>query len=79
MQWIKQPLLCVEDITCRQDLVEIFCNDTMLRQSLMDSLKKVPDLDRLAKKFFSMKAGLQVCRLKVCGLTQGRRVSDGTR
>jgi len=61
MQWIKQPLLDIKEIGARHDLVEIFSTDTMLRQSLMDALKKVPDMDRMAKKFFSLKANLQDC------------------
>jgi len=61
MQWIKQPLLDKQEIAERHDLVEIFCDDTLLRQSLMDSLKKVPDMDRMAKKFFSLRANLQDC------------------
>lgn len=71
MQWLKQPLLSVEEISkcyyinhklftrsdsgCedrRQDLVEVFFNDTELRQSLQsDHLKSIPDLYRLAKRF----------------------------
>ena len=61
----------------RQNIVESFAEDTMVRQSLMvtcqspshtdytlviqEYLKRVPDMDRMAKKFSSRKAGLQVC------------------
>ncbi|KAI8991054.1 muts domain V-domain-containing protein, partial [Mycotypha africana] len=45
-QWLKQPLLNLNDIKLRQSLQE-------------DHLKQVPDLHRLSKKFLKKKATLQ--------------------
>ncbi|KAL9539132.1 hypothetical protein MBANPS3_010452 [Mucor bainieri] len=59
-QWLKQPLLNLEAICKRQDIVEAFCDNTELRQSLHeDHLKQVPDLHRLGKKFQKGNATLQ--------------------
>jgi DNA mismatch repair protein MSH2 len=66
-QWIKQPLLSLEMIYQRQDLVEMFMQDTAVRQSLrviityfQDAhLKKFPDLFRICKKFQRGVASLQ--------------------
>ncbi|KAK9478645.1 muts domain V-domain-containing protein [Lipomyces japonicus] len=51
-QWLKQPLLDVEQITIRHDLVETFVNNVALRQAMQEEhLRAIPDLHRLAKKF----------------------------
>lgn len=58
--WIKQPLLDVDKINERLDLVELLTNSTEIRQTLFeDHLRKMPDFQRLSSKFQAKKATLQ--------------------
>ncbi|CAA6665297.1 unnamed protein product [Spirodela intermedia] len=46
-RWLKQPLLDVDAINCRLDLVQAFVEDAALRQGLRQHLKRISDIERL--------------------------------
>lgn len=59
-QWLKQPLMNLEEIEKRQILVESFVEDTDLRQSMQEEhLRSIPDLYRLSKRFQRKMATLE--------------------
>jgi DNA mismatch repair protein MSH2 len=59
-QWIKQPLMNLDQIKKRHDFVELFVEDAAVRQGVHGvSLAAFPDLHRLAKKFQRGKANLE--------------------
>ncbi|KAJ8772226.1 hypothetical protein K2173_027403 [Erythroxylum novogranatense] len=57
--WLKQPLLDVNEIKCRLDLVQTFVEDAALRQDLRQHLKRISDIERLMHKIENGRAGLQ--------------------
>lgn len=61
-QWVKQPLRDLASITERHDIVEILTLETELRQSLHeDHLRRMPDLQALARRLQRKKASMQDC------------------
>lgn len=46
-RWLKQPLLDVNEINDRLDMVQAFAEDPELRQGLRQQLKRISDIDRL--------------------------------
>ncbi|KAG6675604.1 hypothetical protein I3843_15G105900 [Carya illinoinensis] len=57
--WLKQPLLDVDEINSRLDLVQAFVEDTALRQDLRQHLKRISDVERLVHNLDKKRAGLQ--------------------
>lgn len=50
VQWVSKPLLDVQEIGLRQDGVEFFYQDGMLRAELCQVLRPLGDLERLANR-----------------------------
>ncbi|MBM4427087.1 MAG: DNA mismatch repair protein MutS [Chloroflexi bacterium] len=55
-QWVSQPLLNAERITKRQNGVEYFVQNGMVRAELRESLKPLADLERLINRVITVQA-----------------------
>ncbi len=55
-QWVSQPLLQVDKIIKRQDGVQYFVSNGMLRAELRDALKPLADLERLVNRVIAGQA-----------------------
>jgi len=55
-QWVSQPLLHVEKIKSRQNGVEYFVQQGMIRAELRDALKPLSDLERLVNRVIAGQA-----------------------
>jgi DNA mismatch repair protein MutS len=51
--WIGQPLLDIDALKRRQSIVDILCNDQILREDIRGALKDVPDLERILNRIVS--------------------------
>lgn len=59
-QWLKQPLLDLEEIHKRHSLVQVLLDQVHVRQSLQeDHLRNIPDLYRLSKRLQKGVASLE--------------------
>ncbi|XP_057804951.1 DNA mismatch repair protein MSH2 [Salvia miltiorrhiza] len=56
--WLKQPLLDVDEINFRLNLVQAFVEDAALRQDLRQHLKRISDIERLTRSLEKKKASL---------------------
>lgn len=62
-RWLKQPLLVVNDINERLDLVQIFIENPEIRQGLRQHLKRVSDIERLTYNLKKATSLLPVVKL----------------
>lgn len=58
-RWLKQPLLDVNEINNRLDMVQAFVEDLELRQGLRQHLKRISDIGRLTHALRKKSANLQ--------------------
>ncbi|KAL6861281.1 hypothetical protein ACP4OV_016981 [Aristida adscensionis] len=58
-RWLKQPLLDVNEINNRLDMVQAFVEDPELHQGLRQLLKRISDIDRLTHSLRRKSANLQ--------------------
>lgn len=56
--WLKQPLLDLNEINHRLDMVQAFMEDTALRQDLRQHLKRISDIERLMHSLQKKRANL---------------------
>jgi DNA mismatch repair protein MSH2 len=59
-RWLKQPLVNLHAVLQRQNIVEMFVNDSITRKTLQEEyLRKMPDFHRISKRFHRGGAGLE--------------------
>ena len=55
-RWIAMPILDIERITCRQEVVSQFVNDRELSEVIGEQISSIGDLERIASRVASMRA-----------------------
>lgn len=59
-QWIRQPLLKINEINERQEIVQLLVDESIQRQTIRDTiLRGIPDLSRVGRKLIKGRATLQ--------------------
>lgn len=79
-QWLARPLLSVEEITARQEMVQALLDSYFTRENVIDALKGVYDLERLtgriafgnvnARELLQLSRSLQAVPVILDALTQ---------
>jgi DNA mismatch repair protein MutS len=72
-QWVSKPLLDIQTITARQDIVDYFFAEGMSRAELRSALSKIGDLERIINR---ISAGIAVPRDLVALRTNLERLPD---
>jgi len=54
-KWLNFPLKSIQKLKLRHDFVEILLDDTHLKQNLIDRLKEIVDIERIASKIATLK------------------------
>ena len=67
-RWISQPLLDLGPLRDRQQMVAAFVDDALLRTKVVDLLRKVPDLERLANRIAQRAAAPRDLLALIAGL-----------
>jgi DNA mismatch repair ATPase MutS len=50
-RWLRQPLMDIDEINVRHDVVELLTNNTVGRDKLRDGpLKNMPDLESISNR-----------------------------
>lgn len=60
-QVMMQPLLSIDELNKRLDIVEAFIRETEITNQTSQIMKQLPDIERLMRKFKRGKANLQDC------------------
>ena len=60
-QYMMQPLVNIDSINHRMDIVQAFYEENDVRISVRQVMKQLPDIARLMRKFLATRANLQDC------------------